>query len=289
MTEKGMIVKTVGGYFFLADKNQNILQLEIRGRIQDSVYPGDFVLFSREKSVVEKLCPRDNLLKRPPVANVDQIIIVFSFKKPVLELHLLDRFLVMVESSSFRPIIVFNKNDLVEESNILQNVKLYRNIGYSCFTVSVKTGKNINDLKEKIKGHINVMAGPSGTGKSSLINKIIPEAEQEIKEVSKKLQQGKHTTRHVELLPLNNSGWVADTPGFRTLEFSDILPRELPFYFREFSEYMNECKFNMCSHTHEPGCQVKEAVNNNKIAESRYNSYVKLYEQLEEKEEHKYD
>ncbi|MFW6256543.1 MAG: ribosome small subunit-dependent GTPase A [Bacillota bacterium] len=290
MKEKGIVVKTVGGFFFVADQNSEILQLNIRGRIQKDVYPGDYVYFSRKNSTIEELCPRDNLLPRPRVANVEQILIVHSFLRPALDKHLLDRFLVMVEAASLEPVIVLNKKDLVDEQKLEKmNLTLYEEIGYPVFMISVRNDENLDSVYDYIKEKVNVLTGPSGAGKSSLINSLVPEAEMEIKSISKSLEQGVHTTRHVELLPVEDQGWIADTPGFRSLDFTDILPQELAFLYPEFEKYINQCKFNMCSHTHEPGCAVKKAVKNGEIASSRYQGYCDFYQELKQKEEQKYD
>ena len=288
--KQGIVVKTLGGYFFVADKNRDILQLDIRGRIQDDVYPGDYVRFCCEQEIIEELLPRKNLLPRPRVANIEQILIVHSFYKPRFDSRLLDRFILMVEAAGLKPVLVLNKCDLLSsETNQKEIVLRYKEIGYPVFIISVKKEINIDKLHSFIKDNVNVLTGPSGTGKSSLINQLVPDAGLKIKPVSQSLNRGVHTTRHVELLPLEEKGWLADTPGFSSLEFSNISVRELPFLFPEFQQYLNDCRFNMCSHTHEPGCAIKEAVNDNRIYDMRYQSYQKFFEELKLKEEKKYD
>lgn len=289
MTEKGIVIKTVGGFFFVADQERHILQLEIRGRIQNEVYPGDKVVFSREKGVIEELLTRENLLFRPQVANVEKILVVHSFDRPSLDKKQLDKYLLMVEACSLPAVIVLNKSDLLTDKEPAEICKEYRKIGYPVFITSVNKNKNIESLYQEIKNDFNVLAGPSGTGKSSLINLMVPEADRKTKPVSENLEQGVHTTRQVELLPLGEKGWVADTPGFSVLEFEDILPRELPFLYPEFNDYLNDCKFNMCSHTHEPGCAVKQALQKGKISQTRYSNYTDFYQELKKKEEQKYD
>ncbi|MFW5976682.1 MAG: ribosome small subunit-dependent GTPase A [Bacillota bacterium] len=287
---EGIITKTVGGFFFVADREQNIYKTKIRGKIQKKVYPGDYVEFNiteTDTGIIEKVFQRENLLKRPKVANIDQVLIMQSFQKPPLNRKLLDMFLLMVQASNLKPLIVINKSDLVSkiDKNLIQD---YRNIGFKIFIISVKRNENLNLLYKELESKITALTGPSGVGKSSLINKLVPSVNLEVNPVSESLNRGVHTTREVKLLPVKDEdkkGWIVDTPGFTSLELKDITPEELPFLYPEFEDYLNNCKFNMCSHTHEPKCAVKKAVKKNEISQKRYNTYREILNKLINKEE----
>ena len=277
---RAIITKTLGGFFFVADKEQNIYKTHIRGRIQKTVYPGDRVLCNKGKKLIEEILPRKSLLKRPKIANVDQVLVIQSYQEPKFDFKLLDRFLILVEAANLKPIIVINKIDLREDDDYRERFKCYSNAGYRICFVSVENKYGIKELSKYLTDKISVMAGPSGTGKSSIINCIIPGINLPTGKVSKKLKRGVHTTRHVELLPLSAGGWIADTPGFTSLDINHIEQKNLTFYFPEFLRYMSGCKFNTCSHLHEPGCAVQKAVKEGEISSSRYQSYKMFYKEL---------
>ncbi|RAK04073.1 ribosome biogenesis GTPase [Halanaerobium saccharolyticum] len=281
---KGILIKSIGGFFFVADQDKEIYQCRIRGKIREKIYPGDYVEIDKENKILEDYYPRSNLLKRPKVANVDQVVIMHSVKNPDFSASLLDRFLLLVESSGFEPLIVINKIDQAE-AGFKDNFEEYREAGYQLDFISVKKNINLNQLFEKLNNKINVLTGPSGTGKSSFLNKVIEDADLRTAAVSKKLKKGVHTTRMVELISLPNKGWVADTPGFSSMSKInlEIEPDNLSWYFPEFAEYNNACKFNGCSHLHEPGCVVQQKVENGEISARRYQSYQQLYNELKEK------
>lgn len=287
---RGILVKSIGGFFFVANQKQEIFQCRIRGKIQEKIYPGEYVEIDRENKILVDYFPRENLLKRPKVANVDQVVIMFSVKNPQFKASLLDRFLLLVESSGFRPIIVINKIDQAE-IGFKKQFNEFSEAGYDVNFISVKEEKNLEMLLDKLSNKINVLTGPSGTGKSSFLNKTIKDANLKTASVSKKLKKGVHTTRMVELLALENNGWVADTPGFSSMkkvEFK-IKADELSWYFPEISQYNNDCKFNICSHLHEPGCVVQKKVDQGEISKRRYQSYKQIYQELKEKESNYYD
>lgn len=275
---KGIITKALGGFFFPADDRQNIYQTKIRGKIQEQVYPGDIVEF--EEGMIEKVFPRSNILHRPAVANVDQVLIVLSTFHPDFDRKLLDRFLIIIEEATLEPIIVINKIDLDDKSKYKNKMTDYKNAGYDIFYVSADENVGVNKLLAILDDKINVLTGPSGVGKSSIINKIVGSADLKTGSISKKLKRGRHTTRHVELLPIETGGWIADTPGFTSLSINHILAEELTFFFPEFIGYLDKCKFRGCSHTHEPKCYVKKAVQEGNISEKRYKSYKNFYKEL---------
>lgn len=285
---EGIITKSIGGFFFVKTK-QKIHKCNIRGKIQKQVYPGDIVKINSEDEIIEEVKDRNNLLMRPKVANVEQVILLHALKNPKIDEKLLDRFILMVESSGLIPIIVFNKVDLVDDlDKIKNNLKTYSNIGYDVFYISAKKHIGLDKLYEKLKNKISVIAGTSGSGKSTLINSIVEDVKLATNKISKKLKKGKHTTRHVELITLPVGGYVADTPGFRKMDIENIASSDLKYYFPEFKKYEGNCKFNTCSHTHEPGCRVKEALKNGLISKKRYNSYQNIYQELQNKEEDLY-
>jgi ribosome biogenesis GTPase len=282
---KGILIKSIGGFFFVADQKKEIYQCRIRGKIREKIYPGDYVEIDKENKILEEYYPRSNLLKRPKVANVDQVVVMHSVKNPDFTPSLLDRFLLLVESSGFEPLIVINKIDQAE-AGFKDNFDEYKKAGYQLDFISVKENINLNQLFEKLNNKINVLTGPSGTGKSSFLNKVIEDADLKTAAVSKKLKKGVHTTRMVELISLPNNGWVADTPGFTSMSKInlEIEPDNLSWYFPEIAEYNNNCKFNGCSHLHEPGCVVQQKVENGEISARRYQSYQQIYNELKGKE-----
>ncbi|MFW5998693.1 MAG: ribosome small subunit-dependent GTPase A [Bacillota bacterium] len=288
---KGIITKTIGGFFFVADSNQKIYKTKIRGKIREEVYPGDFVKFTlpdgENPGILEQVYDRESLLKRPKVANVNQVLIMQAFKKPPLDRKLLDKFLLLVLISNLEPLIVINKKDLIKNES-WELVKDYQAAGFNLYIISVKKEDGIEQLYSQLKDRITVLAGPSGVGKSSLINKLVPTADLKVNPVSESLNRGVHTTREVTLLPIeqkNQKGWLVDTPGFTSLELDNILPEEVAFLYPEFEPYLNECKFNMCTHTHEPNCAVKNAVDRGEISFLRYENYKEIFNQIKNKEE----
>ncbi len=286
---KGIVTGAVGGFFYVAESDGKQHRCQVRGRIQEQIYPGDRVIVS--DNMVEDLIPRDNLLPRPRVANVSVVNIMFSVSEPEMDFQLLDRFLLLVKAADFTPVIYINKLDLNpdfprEEEN---KIFAYRNAGFRLYIFSVKEETHLSNVKKSFQGGINVMAGPSGVGKSALINKLIPDADLELGEVSNKLKRGRHTTRQVKLLQLPEGGWVADSPGFTSLSLDHLYPGEVQISFPEFTNYQNECHFSSCTHTHEPDCAIKKAVEFGKIPQFRYDSYCNLYKIVEEEGGPEYD
>lgn len=291
----GIIVKGIGGFYYVKTDNQCIYECEARGIFRkENIIPavGDIVKIEVKddgKGVINEIGERENYLVRPPVANIDLAIIVFAFTKPKPNLFLLDKFLVTLEKNNVHTCICFNKADLVDSKIKDQYTSIYKNTGYKVLSTSTKTEEGMERLKEILKGRISIFSGPSGVGKSSLLNQIQPGLKLKTGDISTKSRRGKHTTRHVELLRLDFGGSVLDTPGFTALGVSDIEEDELQYFFPEFIPYLNSCRFNGCRHLHEPKCHVKEQVASRNISSSRYDSYVAILKEIQEQRRYKYD
>lgn len=227
--------------------------------------------------------PRKNFLIRPPVANLDQVIIVCALQNPPLSLQFLDRLLVLAESRKLRALICLNKADL-PHADVSPLVPYYEKAGYKVIFTSAKLGLGITALQAELCGRVSVFAGPSGAGKSSLLNCIKPGINLKTGEISAKNKRGRHTTRHVELIPLEGEGFVADTPGFSQLELSEITSQQLPTYFPDFFPYAENCRFNTCLHVKEPNCGVKAAVHQGEILVSRYDHYLFFLSEVKQQE-----
>ncbi|GIP57998.1 ribosome small subunit-dependent GTPase A [Paenibacillus woosongensis] len=296
---EGLIVKALSGYYYvkpLASAEEIVLQCRGRGIFKKKgITPlvGDQVLYTPTENgegTVDEILPRDTELIRPPIANASHAVLLFSVKEPDLNLQLLDKFLVHIEHAGLRPLICLTKEDLLDEQgdeqdrNLTRQVgELYEKVGYEVIITSSLTGSGTDEVKARLAGHISVFAGQSGVGKSSLLNAMLPGLSLETSEISLKLGRGRHTTRHVELIELDNGGYVADTPGFSQLDFLELGVEELSSCFIEFSEYAEQCKFRGCSHLHEPGCRVRAAVEEGEIVSSRYKHYVQFYEEMKDK------
>ena len=283
----GKIIKGIGGFYYV-DTEFGVYECRARGIFRkDKITPlvGDRVKISivdeeSKKGVVEEIDKRDTELVRPPISNVDKAIIVFAITNPKPNLSLLDRFIVLAEKENLEIVIVFTKQDLDEDNTLVDLKSIYELSGYKVIPVSTKTKLNIDKIKEELKDNVVVFAGPSGVGKSSLLNEIDSEFKLQTGEVSDKIKRGKHTTRHAELLKLECGGMVADTPGFSSLNLDDIEDTELKNYFIEFDEF-DDCRFGYrCVHENEPSCSVKEAVENGKIHKKRYDSYIQLLNEI---------
>ena len=284
----GKIIKGIGGFYYV-DTEKGLYECRARGIFRkNKITPlvGDRVSISvvdeeNKKGVVEEIEKRDTELVRPPIANVDKALIVFAIKNPSPNLSLLDRFIVLAEKENLEIVIVFTKVDLDADGELLAELKsIYEVSGYKVIPVSNKLKLNIDKIKEELKENTVVFAGPSGVGKSSLLNEVDKNFELKTGEVSDKIKRGKHTTRHAELLKLECGGMVADTPGFSSLTLDDIDESELKEYFIEFDKY-DDCRFgSRCIHENEPSCAVKEAVENGEISKKRYESYIQLLNEI---------
>ena len=235
-----------------------------------------------------EILPRKNELIRPAVANVDQAMIIFAADFPKPNFSLLNHFLLMMERRSVPVVICFNKMDLLNQEEIQKLHDSYEPAGYTVLTISVKEGQGIDEVKKMLDHKVTVVAGPSGVGKSSLTNAIQSGIHMETGEISKKLNRGKHTTRHSQLIELWEDSWFMDTPGFSSLLTEPMDKEELRLYFPEFTSYEGQCRYQGCTHTHEPGCAVKEALAEGEIGETRYQGYLEIYEELKEQEKRQY-
>ncbi len=291
---EGRIIRALSGFYYV-EADGVIWECKARGIFKKknlSPLVGDYVVFDatdEKKGYITELKPRKNELHRPPICNVDQVILVFSIKEPSYNANLLDKFIIHVENADIEPIICLTKLDLAnDETKIFEKVaNIYRSIGYRVLETS-KYGIGKEELTEVLKGKISVFAGQSGVGKSSLLNTILPTLELETAPISQKLGRGKHTTRVVQLIDLPDGGKVADTPGFGQLDFQNIESADLSSLFIEFQAYTEQCRFRGCMHVNEPGCAVKAAVSENKITAERYKHYVEFLQEIREKEENKW-
>lgn len=280
----GIIVKAVGGFYFVL-VGETVLKCAIRGKIRrrlGQAMVGDMVDVrpaGDDEGVVEEILPRRTKLTRPPVANVDRAVVIFAFQRPEPSAALLDRFLVQTHAAGITPAICFNKHDLLDNtgSDICTH---YENTGYRVLQISAKTGFGLEELAGLLKNHVSVLAGPSGVGKSSLLNALRPGLKLQTGAISHKLRRGKHTTRHVELIPIPGGGLVADTPGFSSLNLPPLGREELGGFYPEFGKFTPQCRFSGCLHYREPGCAVKEAMRQGFISGRRYQNYVMMLEEV---------
>jgi ribosome biogenesis GTPase len=294
---EGLIIKALSGYYYV-QKPEGGMPVQCRGRgifknRGESPLVGDRVIFSETENgegTVEEILPRVSELIRPQIANADLAVLVFSVVRPELNLILLDKFLVHTEHARMDALLVFTKMDRIPEGEEGESIRttveetraLYSSIGYQVILTSAPKGEGIEQLRGALAGHINMLAGQSGVGKSSLVNALVPGLKLETNEISVKLGRGKHTTRHVELVSIAGGGYMADTPGFSQLDFADLGIDEIGSCFREFRELSPSCKFRGCTHTHEPHCAVLQAKEQHQISESRYNHYVSFMTELKE-------
>ena len=288
---KGKIMKGIAGFYYIYAEDGGIFECKAKGIFRkDNQKPlvGDdveiTVLDANEKlgNIVDIL-PRKNSLIRPAVANVDQALVIFAMEDPKPNFLLLDRFLIMMEQAGVPAIICFNKKDLAKQEEIEKLYQIYSECGYKVLLTSALEEEGLEMIRTILKGKTTVVAGPSGVGKSSLTNLMQGDVQMETGEISKKLKRGKHTTRHSQVIPIGKETYLMDTPGFSSLYLTDMEEQELREYFPEFREFEGSCRFLGCRHIHEPGCAVKEALENQKISRLRYEDYVSLYGELKEK------
>ena len=241
---------------------------------------------TKKLAIIEQISPRDNQMKRPKIANIDQVIFIISTKNPKPDLLMLDKQLAYAESLKIEPIIVINKIDLDESYKTIQ--KTYQNIGYKVITISAKENVGIEELKKVLKEKTSVFSGNSGVGKSSTINALFGTEKTEEGEISKKNKKGKNTTTETRLYELEKNTYIADTPGFSNFEITEIESKDLDKNFREFRSEIENCEFIGCTHIKEENCGIKQAIKEKRISEERYERYCKIYQELKEKEKYKW-
>lgn len=293
---KGRIIKGIAGFYYVDTAGSGIYECKAKGIFRkDRKKPlvGDQVeieILSEEEKTgnLTTLLERKNELIRPAVANVDQALVIFALENPRPNMTLLDRFLVMMEQQEVPAAVCFNKDDLVEQTKAEELKKIYEDCGYPVFLCSAAREEGIDVLGTYLNGKTTVVAGPSGVGKSSLTNLFQNEIQMETGEISRKLKRGRHTTRHAQLIPLGQDTWICDTPGFTSLYTENMEKEELRGYFPEFRPMEGTCRFQGCVHVKEPGCAVKEALEQGRIHRSRYENYVMFYEELKEQEKRRY-
>jgi ribosome biogenesis GTPase / thiamine phosphate phosphatase len=287
---EGKIIKALSGFYYVLSDGE-VFQCRGRGVFRKhKITPlvGDEVIFQVENKTdgyIMEIRERKNELIRPPIANIDQAILVFSAVQPDFSPGLLDRFLVLIEAKDIRPIIVISKMDLTDDKTkpiVKKYASEYRNIGYEVIETSAVTKDGVDMLLPYLEGRTSVFAGQSGVGKSSLLNALRPDLQLKTNDISTHLGRGKHTTRHVELIEIGG-GLVADTPGFSSLEFNEIEAEQLPLCFPEFRERAHECKFRGCTHIAEPKCAVKAALEAGEIPSYRYEHYLSFMEEIKER------
>ncbi|BBB47338.1 ribosome small subunit-dependent GTPase A [Pelolinea submarina] len=292
---KGLVVRQQAG-FYTVDVGGKEITCKLRGKFkqlranEDLVAIGDWVLFSLlsdESGVIEEILPRQNAFfrlapsargdyKQILIANIDQIFFVFSCAEPEPSMRMLDRFLVIAEKQKIPPVIVANKVDLIGEEQAHRLFSVYEDLGYPLLLTSAHEKINIDPLREYLIGRTSAFSGPSGVGKSSLLNRVQPDLGAQIGRLKASSGKGRHTTVVRQLIPLKDGGYVADMPGLRSLSLWDTEPEELDGYFPEMRDLVADCQYNNCSHIMEPGCAIKEAVQKGKIDPARYDSYIRL-------------
>lgn len=299
----GKIIKGIAGFYYIyissADENvctpyEGVYECKAKGIFRnEGVKPlvGDNVEIeildeANKKGNIVKILERKNSLIRPAVANVDQALVIFAAAKPTPNLNLLDRFLISMEMSKVESIICFNKTDVADEDYVNHLRDIYFSCGYKVICTSTVDGSGVEQLKSILKGKTTVLAGPSGVGKSSMTNAIIPEACMQTGGISKKIERGKHTTRHSELFTIQKDTFLFDTPGFSSLYVNNLEKEDLMWYFPEFDKFNDKCRFQGCVHINEPDCAVKDALREGLISKSRYDNYLLIYDELKNKKKY---
>lgn len=288
---QGKIIKGIAGFYYIHVPEKGLYECKAKGIFRNQkVKPlvGDNVEIeeldaSKKLGNIIKILPRVNELIRPAVANIDQAIVIFAAAQPEPNLNLLDRFLIMMNRQNVPTYVCFNKKDIVTEEARKLLEETYQLAGYRVVFTSALYDEGIKKIQNLVEGKTTVLAGPSGVGKSSIINALIPEANMEVGSISDKIKRGKHTTRHSELFAINDHSFIFDTPGFSSLFVHEFDKEDLRLYFPEFEQFESNCRFQGCAHINEPQCGVKKALEEGKISKTRYENYLLLYNELKDK------
>ncbi len=284
---EGIVVKGIAGFYYVKVDN-DVYQCKARGIFKKDgikVAVGDYVsiqLNEGSDALITEIKERRNSFIRPPIVNVDCFAVVFAATNPEPNFFVIDKFLVMAEKSNTEIIICVNKVDVADKDKVEKIKNIYANI-YPIVFLSAKTGEGVDELKEKLRGKKCALAGPSGVGKSTILNALEPKVDVETGKISEKTKRGKHTTRHVEIFDTTFGAMIFDTPGFTSFEVLEADEEELSHFYTEMQDYLGQCKYDNCRHIKEPQCSVREAVDEEKISKSRYNSYVEQIKEIREK------
>lgn len=292
---KGLITSIISNTYEVEDlKTNNIIKCVPRGKLKNenlSIAVGDKVdyeLQNETEGVISEIVDRVNFIKRPKMANITQMIFVISMKMPKPDLLLLDKQLAFSEFNGINAIVCLNKIDLVDKTEIKEIEKIYKKIGYKVILSNAKTGEGLKDIQKCLKNNITAFSGNSGVGKSTLINNLFENNLTLEGQISERNKRGKNTTTSTKLYKIDNNSYIADTPGFSTFDITEIESKDLCEYFIEMKEYIKNCEFVGCTHIKEQECGIKQALEKGKIDSKRYESYCKIYNELKEKEQHKW-
>lgn len=281
---KGIILKNQNGYFSILGEEKHLTLCRSRGKLKrkTDILVGDEVEYETDKgseAVITKVYPRKNQLHRPPVANIDQLVLVSAIKTPDLNIYLLDKMVALAEDADIEPLLVINKCDLAEEE-ARQVKSYYEKAGYPCIVTSVETGEGLEELEAAFRGPIISFSGPSGAGKSSLLNHFLQRSHFISGAVSKQTGRGRTTTRHAELVQTEKGYLLMDTPGYTLLDMENVSLENVAYLFREFRPYLGQCRFHNCQHDKEPDCAIRQAVEAGNIEKRRYESYLEMREEI---------